>query len=90
MIIYPTMPELILALELARKESEWQHPEDHPLDVRLQCTEDGWELHTGDPSYDTDHRGVWGASEVCPEHNTLDLEWIANCLLGECKEASEQ
>jgi hypothetical protein len=33
-------------------------------DIRLQVTEEGWEVHTGDPSYDTDHRGKWGASWV--------------------------
>ena len=30
------------------------------MDVRLQVTHEGWDLHTGSPQYDTNHRGWWG------------------------------
>lgn len=31
------------------------------FDVRLQVHDGSWSLHTGDASYDQDHRGYWGA-----------------------------
>lgn len=34
-------------------------------DVRLHVWPDGeWTIHYGDPSYDQDHRGYWGAGSV--------------------------
>jgi hypothetical protein len=34
-------------------------------DVRLQVYSDGeWAVRWGDSSYDTDHRGYWGASSI--------------------------
>lgn len=36
--------------------------EDRWVDVRLQCSEDGYALHTGSADYDRDHRGHWGSS----------------------------
>ena len=40
-------------------------------DIRLQVHENGqWQLHWGDPSFDLDHRGYWGADSIevddCP------------------------
>lgn len=35
------------------------------IDVRLQVYPDGqWSVHSGDSSYDQDHRGFWGSSCV--------------------------
>jgi hypothetical protein len=43
----------------------WRHVESEDVDVRLQVTEDGaWYLHSGDASYDQDHRGFWGAGSL--------------------------
>ncbi len=44
----------------------WSLPEDERwIDVRLQVWPDGtWAIHTGDSSYDQDHRGYWGASSL--------------------------
>lgn len=33
-------------------------------DIRLQVVDGGWEYHTGDPQYDTDHRGLWADGSV--------------------------
>ncbi len=42
---------------------------DQPVDVRLQVYPggNGWAIHWGDPSFDPDHLGYWGAGSVdCP------------------------
>jgi hypothetical protein len=54
------------------------------IEVRLQVTEDGgWAVHTGDPSYDTDHRGFWGSAYLdCEE----DVHEVAADLLGQAQE----
>ena len=62
-----------------RDEAKTFDPEDiaddegNPsIDVRIQVSEDGGcSFHSGDASYDTDHRGFWGASSVSP----ADGEW---------------
>ena len=35
---------------------------DYSLDVRLRVHDGSWQVLTGSPDYDTDHRGHWGAS----------------------------
>lgn len=92
MIIYPTKTELIKALQCARLEVQsYEHldPENPTLDVRLQCTETGWELHTGDAQYDTDHSGVWGADSVRPDMIIGDLVDVASYLLLECRDMED-
>lgn len=45
---------------------------DGVLEVRLQVLPSGyWQIHTGDPSYDQDHRGYWGASYLTYERQNL-------------------
>lgn len=34
------------------------------LDCRLRVFEGDWELLTGDPQYDTDHRGYWSYASI--------------------------
>ena len=43
---------------------EDEHGETPSVDVRLQWYNNQWQIHTGDSSYDTDHRGYWGASGI--------------------------
>lgn len=47
-------------------DSVWSgEADDHSLDVRLQVTSEGdWNVLWGDPSYDTDHTGVWGSDSI--------------------------
>lgn len=33
-------------------------------DCRLQVVDGGWYLHTGDSSYDQDHRGTWSCGSI--------------------------
>ena len=38
---------------------------DVRIDVRLQVLDDGtWQVHHGDPGWDPDHRGYWGADII--------------------------
>lgn len=85
MNLYPTKDELITALKSVRKDArEWDLTDG--IDVRLQCTEVGWQLHTGDASYDQDHRGVWGSDCVMFDSTAVDLAAIATRLIDECEE----
>ena len=52
------------------------------MEVRLQVHESGsWELHSGDPGYDTDHHGYWGASEIDTDCEPAQLRNIAEDLV---------
>jgi hypothetical protein len=53
-------------------------------DCRLQVHGGTWTLWTGDSSYDTDHRGYWGANSVSPDDDKATLEAVADDLLDEC------
>jgi hypothetical protein len=51
-------------------------------DVRLQLLPSGgWQVHTGDPCYDQDHRGYWGDSCIDSRTNCRDL---ARDLIDQC------
>lgn len=61
------------------------------MDVRLQLSADGssWSLHTGDPCYDTDHSGFWGASTLGKSADE-DIHAVAVELLEGALEAIAQ
>lgn len=42
----------------------WDQVESEDVDVRLQVVDGTWYLHSGDASYDQDHRGFWGAGSL--------------------------
>jgi hypothetical protein len=55
------------------------------MDVRLQVMEDGsWGIHTGDASYDLDHRGHWGASSLSRRSNCTE---VARDLIEQARES---
>lgn len=59
--------------------------QDKHVPVRLQVR--GWnpfdfQVHVGDPSFDKDHRGDWGASLVSPD---TDLSQLSVRLLEEAQ-----
>lgn len=56
-------------------------------DVRLQVTDGGWALRTGDSSYDLDHSGYWGAGWVGPGTNCREL---ARELINEARDHKAQ
>jgi hypothetical protein len=58
--------------------------DDGYMDVRLQVYPGGsWALRTGDASYDTDHRGYWGAGSLAWDS---DCEELAAALIDEAKD----
>lgn len=75
-------------------------PRGEELDVRLQVidaelTEDGaleeipeWNVWTGDASYDTDHRGDWGAGTITHRMSLAELTELARSLVDEALDAA--
>jgi hypothetical protein len=61
----------------ALRDLDWSFPDETTEDIaiRLQVFRDGdWCLHQGEAGFDTDHRGVWGASEVrCRKDGRLGI-----------------
>ena len=60
-------------------------------DVRLQVMDNGsWSVHSGDASYDTDHRGYWGASTVDAKLSKRDAMEIAKDLIDQVEDQYAQ
>lgn len=74
------------------KDCAYYEPEDG-MDVRLQW-HNGWSLHSGDSSYDQDHRGFWGASSIDADSDPAEVvdELIDQVLEAAacCPEGDEQ
>lgn len=80
----PNVHELFEELKDIRKYLRNEEIEE--TDVRLQVVDDGWMVHTGDASYDTDHRGAWGAGSVSRHDTDNDLRAIGADLIAEVQE----
>lgn len=52
-------------------------------DVRLQVTENGWQILSGDSSYDQSHQGQWGSSSI--SYRRQNLEKVAKDLIRQAK-----
>lgn len=83
--------ELLTAVlkDLVPTELQFADPECEELEVRLQVTDSdtgGFSLHFGDPQYDTDHRGYWGASHVTRDMPDDAYEIVAEELLEQTEE----
>ena len=66
-----------------------ENGESDSTDVRLQVYEDGsWAIHTGNPDYDQDHRGYWGASSL--SYDRENLRDLARDLLEQAKDHAAQ
>jgi hypothetical protein len=80
----PKINEVFSDLRQAR--SEISSVTREYVDVRLQVEDDGsWRVHVGDPSYDTDHRGYWGAATISPGDSDGELRDTARGLIAEVK-----
>ena len=67
-------------------EEMWQDGETRMMEMRLQIHDDNtWSIHTGDPQYDQDHRGLWADTVVPfegdPDGHTFDAEEVADSLI---------
>ena len=71
-----------------------EHPEDTcycAVDVRLQVRGNGdWYVHTGDASFDQDHRGFWGGGCVISECTEEDLQELARDLIAQALDQAAQ
>lgn len=84
--MFPTIKDLARCLA-ATKRANFPCDDWDSIDVRLQVSEDGWSIHTGDSSYDQDHRGFWGASSMDERTNCYDL---AKDLIDQAREHQAQ
>lgn len=78
-----------VASELRVVNDERLEPDDmgEGIDVRLQVYEDGrWAVRSGDPSYDTDHHGYWGASSVPGDGRRFNARETARDLIEQAKD----
>jgi hypothetical protein len=67
------------------KYGDFNSEDAEGIDIRLQVMSRGdWYIHTGDASYDTDHRGFWGSSTLDTES---DYQAVAADMIGEAEEA---
>lgn len=95
---FPTVEELARAMEhlLGRVEPEYRESKDDTphIDVRLQVWSeedgDGWTIHTGDASYDQDHRAYWGAGCVTADDTLDTLKALANEMIEKAIEQAAQ
>lgn len=90
---WPSKKAILSDLKYVRNEANTYDPAelDGGIDVRLQVYENGeWYIHTGDSSYDQDHRGYWGAGMVAPGDTNADLESLAHDLLEQAKDHAAQ
>ena len=55
--------------------------------VRLRVDDDDWEILTGDPSFDTNHKGHWGASTVGFDDDDEVLTMAVDQMIGEAEES---
>jgi hypothetical protein len=94
---FPSIKDV--ARELASSNRLWrlsldrdgwdQVGEDSFLDIRLQVLPDGsWALHEGDPQYDTDHRGYWGAGTL--DGKRFNSREMARDLIEQAREQRAQ
>jgi hypothetical protein len=85
---FPSIRTVAAVLRLVNREPSTTEPgvEESFLDVRLQVYEDGsWSLRHGDPQYDLDHRGFWGAGSVPGDGRRFSSEDIARELIEQAK-----
>lgn len=82
--LIPPVTDVTAAVWATVKELRSQRiPE---TDIRLQVKSDGWQIHTGDSSYDQDHRGAWGASSVERKQTKRDCRDTAADLINQIRE----
>jgi len=84
---YLTVQWLASELRTIQHSAPWDAIEPDPdgdvvcVYVRLQVAHGDAFVHSGDPSFDTDHRGYWGASVISRDDNISRLVEIAMDLI---------
>jgi hypothetical protein len=84
----PTVHELVSELVAIHANVEWgdYDGEDFSVDVRLQCVDGAWYVHTGDPQYDMDHRGCWGVGTIGEDDGPAELAELAESMIDELED----
>lgn len=71
-------------------DSDEDFLDDAYIDIRLQVMDDHqWYFHSGDSSYDTDHRGAWGSSSVGKCVSMDEAMEIARDLIEQAAESAD-
>lgn len=86
-----TIDAVIEELESTQKSIPWVDMTRNYTQVRLQVLD--WKdfyfnIHCGDPSFDLDHNGDWGASHI--EEGEENLEKLAIQLLSDAEDSRAQ
>jgi hypothetical protein len=90
-VTFPTVAEVTAGLKDLQKEvRKWQGLRGDGVDVRLQVTSKSWAIHYGDPGYDQDHHGWWGADFLGPDALDTDLKAMAKRLIEEAEEQFQE
>jgi len=85
-MIFPTINEVCEALANVQSSIE-----RGGCDVRLQVISNGdWAVHSGDASYDIDHRGYWGASSINKRDSKRNRRAIAADLIEQAADHAAQ
>ena len=86
---FPSIRSVAAVLREINRWDSYTEPgvEDSFIDVRLQVYDNGsWAVRHGDPQYDLDHRGFWGAGSVPGDCRRFRSEDVARELLSQAKE----
>ena len=79
------MTEKELAKELYMiSQFDFEELDEEEIEVRLQLCDGSYNLLTGDPSYDTDHRGYWGCGSITPNMTMRECLELAGDLKDQC------
>lgn len=80
---------ILVDLRAIRDVSDWSDIESHNneepwLDIRLRLDRSGsYDILTGDPCYDTDHRGFWGSGSISRGSDEVELIALSRSLVDE-------
>jgi hypothetical protein len=86
---YPTLADLTKDLRAERDAARnpWNCADPEGYDIRLQVVPgEGWSTHCGDPSYDQDHRGYWGAGMIRASMTVKEVRDLARDLLDQARD----
>ena len=88
---FPTTTEITQALMEVQADMRKADASLESVDVRLQVRDDGdWTVHWGDASFDLDHRGYWGASELMASDDNGAVRMTALDLIGQVEDMWSQ
>lgn len=76
---FPFVVEIVLGLIDIEKDLD-RDTEDVPVRLQVDNENGTWRLWSGDPCYDTDHKGSWGAGTISPEISPADRLELAREL----------